>query len=602
MKHRYFLLAGFLFFFILAMLFICAFFIEPLDSVRFFDEKGKLSLNLYFDKMDGVYYLFVPSHASSNDISVHYPSSITVLFEGEPVPSGLTLSSVIGGGYSASTIPLSIRTLLREKSYQLCLCRCEGLDTVWVQTEYGYMTDVDLDKSIKEKVYLSVFDESGNKTYSGKAKITGRGNGTWNQEKNPYNLTFSDKVSVLDFEDITKLCLLANFNDGSGMKNPLVYHFAKEKGIKYTSDYRSVNLFIDGDYKGLYGVVTKQEYEKHIEEDDLKAVFEFVKPKSKKNEYTTENGTAVRFYYGDVEESLKQIDRFETALYSRDYDIAFSYIDFDSFVNKFCLEEFFANYDTVHTGSQYFCIDSDGKIRCMNAWDYDWTLGHNFKFYSNVAHEATVYLYKTSGVLWFRYLIENKIFRNSVIEKLNCDYDEVFCDKIADFINGYIKQIGTSWKCNNLRYRSHIDTYIGSGFETIEEYRNMFSPIIYNRKSFLVSFLSDIEKYRIVNFICDGRPADICLPVGECLSDYVDDTQLQNPNGKPIVWRTQDGKKIDDIKEVNENLIFYGTEIKLHQTTLFMKLRKNSFLLVSLGSVCFLFVLLVFRELYFYYN
>ena len=100
-------------------------------------------------------------------------------------------------------------------------------------------------------------DARGEPMLSSSATMYGRGNGSWDSpSKKPYNLEFPQEISVGSFTDVTKLCLLAEFSDESRLRNSLAYYAGKELGVDYASAYQYTNLYVNGEYLGLYGIVT----------------------------------------------------------------------------------------------------------------------------------------------------------------------------------------------------------------------------------------------------------------------------------------------------------------------------------------------------------
>ena len=79
-----------------------------------------------------------------------------------------------------------------------------------------------------------------------------RGNTTSHQEKKSWNIKFSGKTSILGIDKGKKWCLLANSMDKSLMRDMLSYNFGLQNGVKYTSQSRYVDVYLNGTFQGNY--------------------------------------------------------------------------------------------------------------------------------------------------------------------------------------------------------------------------------------------------------------------------------------------------------------------------------------------------------------
>ena len=69
------------------------------------------------------------------------------------------------------------------------------------------------------------------------AEISLRGNSTSGAEKAPYNIRFSERVSLLGMDRGRKWSLLANLYDKTLMRNYIAYYLGIHRGIGETGDY-----------------------------------------------------------------------------------------------------------------------------------------------------------------------------------------------------------------------------------------------------------------------------------------------------------------------------------------------------------------------------
>lgn len=121
-------------------------------------------------------------------------------------------------------------------------------------------------KEIKYACHITLVDESGNVEDYSDCEMKGRGNYTWNNSemvKKPYQIKFSSKVDVFGLGSAKKWVLLANYADGTLMKNKLVLDLADKIGMPYSSDSEWVDLYVNGEYAGNYLLCEKVEVGKN---------------------------------------------------------------------------------------------------------------------------------------------------------------------------------------------------------------------------------------------------------------------------------------------------------------------------------------------------
>lgn len=111
-------------------------------------------------------------------------------------------------------------------------------------------------------------DKGGSLNASG--KIRGRGNATWRCPKKPYKVKFSEKLSPFGFPENKDWVLLADFKDLSSLRTAYMCELSKAIGLDFTINYQYVDLYLNGEYEGLYLLVDQVEKSKNrvnIEKD-----------------------------------------------------------------------------------------------------------------------------------------------------------------------------------------------------------------------------------------------------------------------------------------------------------------------------------------------
>lgn len=298
-----------------------------------------------------------------------------------------------------------------EIASDLFLCReFTGIDFVDASDyDFGYpvisvVTEGGEDVVSKTK-YIPASVSIGN-TYSVyaldsvSASIRGRGNGTWtNIPKKPYKLKFGQKVDLLGIghgADKDWL-LLSNPLDYSNLRNAVAFSIASKlfDKIGFVTDFTYVNLFLNGEYKGLYFLCEQVEASSHkikVDEDpddisgseyliELDYYASYTRSLRKNRDYfEIENKNfVIKSDYNSTERCMHVYYRFRDmfeALESRDIARIAEYIDLPSCVDTYLLHEYLKNTD-VGWSSFYMVLGSDGKLYFTAPWDFDLTAGND---------------------------------------------------------------------------------------------------------------------------------------------------------------------------------------------------------------------------------
>ena len=218
------------------------------------------------------------------------------------------------------------------------------------------------------------------------ATVKVRGNSTSGGAKKPYNIRFEHKQNVLGLGDAKKWYLIANMYDKTQIRNKLAYDFADDIGMAYVQQSRFVDLYVNGEYAGIYllcesiGVggsrvdidVTGNEFLLEYEPWPQYANAEWIT--------TPVYGLTLGFNEPDVptEAQREYLHGFllgmESAIESRDYDEIAKYIDIDSFVDAFIVQEYFKQVDYGTSSTRFYL--KDGKLYEGPVWDFDLSAGN----------------------------------------------------------------------------------------------------------------------------------------------------------------------------------------------------------------------------------
>ncbi len=528
-------------------------------NLQFWDEAHDLALVPYYDEAEDAYFLFLPACTSPSDLSVTNPIT--------GIPVSFSLIDVYQGAAKAAPCR-AIELTSGGRTYCVELWQCDSLPTVFLQGKNEMLSKVHESKDNKVNTSVKILDESGDLMLQNTAVLSGRGHGTWTgflnrkQAKRPYNLAFSEPVSFGSFADIQKFCLLAEYSDESKLRNGLVLHAARELEFPYATPFMYVNLYVNGEYLGLYGIATKEEYKKHIEADQIWSVFEISAGETESSFYSQYYERLIDVIYGDLDYTRSVVNRFEQALKQQDWEGCATVMDMDSMALMYTLDEFFANMELPYA-SKYFYIDHNERIHPMLPWDFDHTLGNTFNFFDDQQANTLLAYPNSYSNAWYYALMKLDGFSSLAADALEKSYTETFLKELDGYLSETIPVLDSSYRCDKRRWQSfppYVDCPIFSGLTELSEFSRFFSDYTRKRQSFLSRYLSDPDAYCYLSFTTQAGYLYTCIPVpkGEKIADYVDGSALLD-RIRPqttVSWRTTSGKSLDTFLLAEEDLTF----------------------------------------------
>lgn len=259
--------------------------------------------------------------------------------------------------------------------------------------------------------------------------IKGRGNSTWDFPKKPYRIKFTERQSLLGMRPARDYVLLAEYNDKSLIRNYLAHYFSTLLDIEYTLETRFVQLYINGNYNGLYLLTEQVEVDKNrlnIDEsvdadggfliemesndriwqegdEDLNWVkvdgYNYVIKSPKMDELT------VPEVNGKIQFIKNTLNQFIQSIGQGTYE---SYMDMNQFIDYFIISELFKQVDVGYS-SVYIYKDKNELMRMGPVWDFDISSG-NGDYYDSGPQG-----YWVDYNPWFNYLIDKPEFESRYI-------------------------------------------------------------------------------------------------------------------------------------------------------------------------------------------
>ena len=239
--------------------------------------------------------------------------------------------------------------------------------------------------------------------YSGTGRIRGRGNSSWLYYlKKPYKIKLDSKSKLLGLNKAKNWNLLSNYRDVTDMMNVLAFETARWMGMPYTNHSRFVEVFLNGEYVGVYQLTEKVEIgENRVNIDKVDGLLMSFDV----DDGPEESPKAGDNFWSEVyhlpmcvkepedlsEEQLNQVKAdfavLERAIQQRDYEKVNDLMDLSSFISILQLHEYLFNVEIAAPRSLYMYKDKEGKYTFGPVWDWDaaydfswtdWTVNHTY--------------------------------------------------------------------------------------------------------------------------------------------------------------------------------------------------------------------------------
>lgn len=380
-------------------------------------------------------------------------------------------------------------TLFDGKKIKYTVNISEPYPTVWITTE-GQKEVTSRSTYIPATIKISdpahvywTIDE-----FETKMQIRGRGNSTWGMPKQPYKIKLDEKAPVFGMRSDKDWCLMANYADKTLLRNTLGQEVSRVCGMQWVPETRNVDLYMNGRYVGSYDFTEHKEVSSHRVDIDLDAGDCYLEIEAKKDNpvwFDTQMGITIMF--SDPEQPSSQqlveirsfITNFEKVLksgYSDDPDIGYAaYIDVDSFVNNFIIQELAKNIDADLFKSLFLVKRKGGKLEFYHQWDFDLAFGNcNYlNAHAQVSNGPEGWYIKNhsqAGINtgWYYYLFKDPAFVAGVKSRWNEVYPQL--KMLNNVIEKKYQEVAGSAGRNFERWKI-LDKYVWPNQVWLGDYR-----------------------------------------------------------------------------------------------------------------------------------
>lgn len=510
---------------------------------------------------------YLPSYVSPSSVKLVHDGTKTITYKNAlgnvvSLPSGAVIDltpfkTVTPAGQTFYTLT----TYTNGSANILVFNFADNLPSIHVETTLGRDTIVSTNgKDTLTKI--TIVNKDGSYEYKDtsltNSEIKVRGNATKAYAKKPFQIKLGEKTDLYGMGASKTWILLANYDDQSLIRNNIMYKIGELFGM-HTSEFRNVDLYLDGQYYGVFLLCEKVSISSsrvdilELEKlnDELNATYQQTAVKVNgipntiiteysyipgvvnpsditggylveldnnywKNElcyFVTENGSHyvvkspeyaskeqmeyIAKLFGDMEEAIMSNNGYNR--HGKHYS---EYADVDSLVYAYIIAEFSRNYD-AGSSSMYFYKDADkngefSKIVKGPLWDCDNTLGNIHK---NGASNTEGYWARGRSI-WAG-LTKHSDFNARVTTELARVYDDIFdMIDVGGFIYEQVEDIGQSifmersrWSSNN--YSKWPVYYDGTHYDRWQ------SAPVFNFVSGYYSYNLDKDDSTVIGYLCE---------------------------------------------------------------------------------------------------
>jgi spore coat protein CotH len=345
-------------------------------------------------ELDSDLYLIINGAAVTGRLPTNSPVNglvATFEFEGETVSiDGVTQNSADRPNDFTQPVALTVTNASGDiANYTVDVTNFTGLPIVYLATEGGVSI------VSKEDYVPGTIRVDGWRLYDSIPEVTmeirGRGHSTWFvHPKKPYQMKLSDSSEFLGMLDNRKWLFLAEYSDKTMLRNRLAFELGHLSNLDWTPDSRFAEVYLNGFHEGTYHISQKvEEGVDRVDLGDTGFLLEIDQPDhlDADDVYFETNEFLINIKEPDVAFNDEQynlisshINEFEAVLFGADFadpDGGYAaYIDVDSFVDWFLVNEIAKNVDAMSYSSIFLHYIPGQEIKMGPIWDFDLAFGN----------------------------------------------------------------------------------------------------------------------------------------------------------------------------------------------------------------------------------
>lgn len=470
-------------------------------------------------KVGEEYFLFFPGYFDVGNLFAYCAGEVEIDVDGVSYGPDEAISLTAGE---------KVKITVGGRTHTVEVYQGSAIHGVFLESDSGTFADINRSKSVSEAGNALIVDSRGNAEYDGRVeKISMRGNSSLDFSKKNYNIKLERKADIGGMGRSKKWTLVSNVRDHALIRNHITYAMARYVGLPYSIEDVPCDVWLNHNYNGEYILTERVEIaDDRVAIYDLEAATEAVNDAAldsypqigalnliygkykcfdipndpeditggyiieyenwqhryldDPSAYTTKHGKVILIKEPEAasKKQAEYIGRFiqgyENAIFAangKDPESGkyyYEFVDFDSLVLKYMLEEISENSDGNGSSQYYFKpSDSESTVAFAGpAWDYDLTYGgyaSTKKPY--VLNPKKMYINKDTGSeYWWPQLYYRKEFLAAVKEAWKESYRPAICILLGEepgeegklcSIDEYADEIRKSAEMNFVRWPIH---------------------------------------------------------------------------------------------------------------------------------------------------
>ena len=402
---------------------------QEISDFHVYRESDQKEVGDYTVTKDILAYEEIDKDQASTDQTKTFEKYYSILIEDEKASSEM------------SYLIRAVNSKNQESKEHSIKSRKLNLPSVSVNLGLSEANFADFKNKLKIDATLSVFSED-KPLADVSLTIKGRGNSSWfNAPKKSYTIKFEKKQEFLGFASNKSFALIANYFDKTLLRNITAYSLAKKVFTKmsWAPSAKTVHLFIDGVYQGLYSAVETVKIAKNrvnipdisdfvssqetTKFEDYGFILEVNERQDEDFNFISEKKVPFSLKEPDGKDLNKdicnKIEEKTNSVEAKVYQGDFSEFDLDlySFADWWIVEELAKNTDSQFYSSCYMYFDPADKTFHMGpVWDFDLGFGNNGVDVTTEDFQADE---AQNGANWILELRKSEEFKNIVKERWN---------------------------------------------------------------------------------------------------------------------------------------------------------------------------------------
>lgn len=408
-------------------------------------------------------YVFLPSYADPAQLRLVTNPLTTVYIDGQRVENG----AICEGFPLNEELSLVCKSWGRLYEGKVIFCQSGDVPTLYIDTASASMDYIHKKKGNAESGMLRLYDTTGGFLCNAQIQsINARGNATWVLDKKPYSIELNQKENLLGMGAAKKWILLANGYDDSNIRNKMCYEFAAAVGCAYSPQCQWVDLYLNGEYAGLYLLSERNEVDSQrvdVQPEQGFLVSLEVPCRWDGTNYPafhTMHGNLLRVHHPDAAHKWIQElwNSTEDAIFSEDGVNRWTgmrwdeLIDVTSWAQQHLFWEVFEAADGGCVSTYFYFDPQQGKIFGGPVWDMDGTMNLFGETPPNLMFSQRQYIWKRNEKNLFYLLWQRESYRETVKTMYREEFRSKALELVETGMDEYLDQCRTAARMNRIRW------------------------------------------------------------------------------------------------------------------------------------------------------